>query len=299
MGTNSNSSSGADISSFSSLLYSYIGGLGAFILFSPFYRSRKSWWDALAARQVIYILRVLISIEIFLCLPLLYCAIDLGYPVSYPLSSYALPYGTKSATSWIFGYGRPCTGIVTIGIGLFGELHPGPRIVCVIGSLFQTIMDSFSIVAVDAYAVQVKQFSAPQGLYNTQLLGYYSYRDVVSIIINIWICLLCSHLSNTVGWTHPPYISYMSIVGGDVNRCDVMRRQRLTRNHHKQKISREVLSARDQESQNLLSSVADNALRVEEDNRAILDLPGGGRGRESGVTPAASTSGLTVTDEHD
>ena len=218
-------SSSSDLSDFLPIIYGFLGAIAAFIIFVPFYRSRKSFFDAIAARRIVSFLRFAIFCEIFIILPLLYFTIDYGYPVSYPYNSLALTYGTKNSNSWVFGYGRPITGIITIGFGFFADMHIGPRVTCLFGSALQAVLDAFSYLQVNDYIIQTKHYSAPLGKYTSSTLAFYELRDVISFSCCIWTFLLCGHLCNVVGWCQPPYISYSTIVGGPLDRCEVMRKQ--------------------------------------------------------------------------
>eukprot|EP01041_Mallomonas_annulata_P002540 gene2541-4952_t len=212
-------------SSLNTIAYSFMGGIIAYLLFIPFYCSRKSWWDAMAANKVIFILRLLVLIEMLACFLLLYIVIAYGSPLPAPFKSAAMAYGTRDSNSWVYGYARPITGIVTIIMGAFGEMHPAPRFLCIFGAILQAFCDGLSAVGVMDYIDQFINYSAPLGQYNLLLMTIYLYRDLISLAVNVWIILLCSHLANVVGWWEPQLISYQSIVGGDLDRCQVMREQ--------------------------------------------------------------------------
>jgi hypothetical protein len=150
-----------------------------------------------------FILRLLIALEIFSCFVLFYFTFDLGSPIPYPYSGYAIPYGTSNSNSWVFGFARAITGIVVIGIGIFGDMHPAPRFFCMLGGMLQVYCDCVSSILMEDYLDQSLQKSASLGKYNATTFRIYMYRDFSSLAINIWIILLCSHLSNIVGWCEP------------------------------------------------------------------------------------------------
>lgn len=208
------------------LVYSFIIGLFAYVLCLPLYRSRKSFGDAIAARRVIGILRVLVFIETCACFTLMYFIIAVGSPIPAPYASYAMPYGASNGNSWIFSYPRPITGIVLIGLGTFGDMHPIPRILCLTGSLFQGICDGISYIFVLNYITQHNKNNASlQGNFNITAMYVYIYRDLISFAVCIWMVLLSGHLSNVIGWCEPQLITYQMIVGGQMDRCQIMREQ--------------------------------------------------------------------------
>jgi len=210
----------------STLVYSVAAGFVGYVIFFPLYRSRKSFWDAIAARRVMGGLRVLLFINTLSCLVLLYLVAALGRPIPVPYKSYALAYGSNNSGSWIFDYPRPVWGLVIIGIGVFGDMHPAPRILCMLGCLLQMLCDGISYVFVNDYIVQHDTYAAPfEGIYTSGAMIVYKYRDIVSMALNVWILLLCAHLTCLVGWCEPQLITYQMIVGGQLDRCEIMRMQ--------------------------------------------------------------------------
>lgn len=181
-------------------------------------RSRKSCFDAIAARRVSYFLKALVICALFIQLPLLYCYIVYGSPVT---------LSEKDETYYMtFGWLRPVAVIVFLCFGLFADMHAGPRYICLIGAIIGFFFDAVSAVRVYLYYYQVRDHDAPTGLYNQSLLRYYFYRDVASFCLAMYIALLTLHLSAVVGWCQPPVINYQSIVGGEVDRLSVFRQQR-------------------------------------------------------------------------
>lgn len=192
-----------------------------FVLFSPCYRSRKSWWDPVAASNMITFLRILVFTEVLSNLMLLYFAIGLGPPIV--LHAYT-SYG--NGDSWIYGYARPLVGILCIGMGTMGDMHAMFRWMCVIGVVHQIIFNALSAFQIGQYIDQVKQLSAPTGDYTLTALNIYYWRDVLSFGLCIWILLLNSLFLSVVGLTNRPFIRYQEIAGGDFDRAAVMREQR-------------------------------------------------------------------------
>lgn len=204
------------------LKYAFVLACGAFVLFSPLYRSRKSWFDAIAANRQITVLRVLIALEVLSCLLLLYYSMSLGSPLAlHEFTSFGDGKG-----SWLYGYGRPLAGIFLIGVGMMGDMHPAPRLVCVFGTLLELFGDAFSAYQVQEYIVQTNELAAPTGAYSSLDLKIYYFRDIVSFGLCSWILLLKLLFICTAGVCNPPFLSYQVIAGGDFDRCEVMRRQR-------------------------------------------------------------------------
>ena len=203
------------------LRYAFILACLAFIALSPLYRSRKSWFDAIAASRMITILRILIFLEIFGDLLLLYFRIRLGSPLT--LNQFT-SYG--NGDSWVYGYGRPLAGIFLIGAGTMGDMHPLARIICILGLIIQIFGDTVSSIQILSYIQQEHTLGAPTGLYPKIYLIIYYYRDIVSFGLCCYILLLNSLFISTVGICNPPFITFQTIAGGDFDRCEIMRQQR-------------------------------------------------------------------------
>ena len=203
------------------LIRCFIAALIAYLVIFALSKSRKSWWDALAARKVAFTLKILVLIEMFVILPLIYCVVSLGSPI--PLYSKDYNY------VWIYSYGRPVSGIILISMGLFSDMHALARWFCILGTIIQAGADGYSSVQVYNYLEQVHENNAPNGEYTTETLTRYYWRDVGSFGIFVMLLLMCLHLSNIVGWCHPQWIGYTAIVGGDVDRSSVFHEQRSKR----------------------------------------------------------------------
>lgn len=212
----------SEITSVRDLKYAILLAFGCFVILFPFYRSRKSMWDAVAASNIIGFLRIFIYIEVLAGLLLLYFTISMGSPLTlHQFTSYG------NGDSWIYGYGRPLFGIFTIGVGSMGDMHPLPRIVCLLGTLVQIVMDGLSAFQVGELITQADKLSAPTGLYSPVALQIYYYRDISSCGVNVYILLLNLLFICVVGIANPPFITYQLIAGGDFDRCEVMRHQRV------------------------------------------------------------------------
>lgn len=209
----------------SNIVYSFVFGILAYIFFLPFYKSRKSFIDAIAARKSVKCLKLLIAIETLLCFPLLYSVFYYGNPIATPLSLYSLPYSSTSSDSWVYGYGRPLFGIVFVGVGVFGDMHPAPRYVCIVSAFFQAIVDAMSSVLVYSYRQQVITNKAPTGNFDNASMAFYMYRDLLSFAVLVYLIVMCSHVSCVLGWCAPQHISFPVLLGGHLDRCEVLRFQ--------------------------------------------------------------------------
>lgn len=205
------------------LKYSLMAGIGLYAVFMPFCVSRKSWCDAISARAILKFLRTAIFFETICNLMLLYFVIDAGSPLSlYEITSYG-----KGQGSWVYGYGRPMFGLIMIGVGSVGDMHPLPRYCCFFGALIGVIGDALSAYQVGNYIQSISDQNAPlTGKYTETSMEVYFWRDIVSFGLGVWISLLIVHCICVIGLWQPPFISFQSIMGGDFDRCEVMRSQR-------------------------------------------------------------------------
>lgn len=210
----------------------FVFSVGCFVLFCPFYRSRKSWFDAIAANKMITILRILISVEVLACLLLLYFSMSLGSPLAlHELTSFGNGNG-----SWLYGWGRPLAGIFLIGVGTMGDMHPLPRLTCVLGVFMEMVGDMLSAYQIGDYIQQTNALGAPlEGQYSKLALVIYYYRDLISFGLCVWIMLLNFLFIITVGVCNPPFFRYQVIAGGDFDRCEVMRRERAAEKAHQER----------------------------------------------------------------
>ena len=201
--------------------YSFLSGLALFVILLPFCRSYKSFYDAVAAKRVLSVVRILIMIEAIFLIILLYYVIKYGSP----LQLHAL-LELEGGTSWLYSYGRPVSGILLITIGMMGEMHPIPRLVCIFGCFYEICLDSLSAVQVQDYYHQLQTMNAPSGLYSEQSLLYYYYRDIISIGLCSAILFFVSHLTCILGFCHPQLIPLHNLSGGEYDRAAVMREHR-------------------------------------------------------------------------
>ena len=198
--------------------YSFLAGVAAFIILLPFCRSRKSFFDAIAARQTIWFARIFVVTELLLIFILYYFYFENGSPLN--MHQY-LSYG--NGESWLYTYGRPTAGLIFIGIGITGEIHPMIRILCMLGCMAQVFGDSLSAFQIRDYYRQVKYHSAPDNGYTIKELLVYYWRDIISIGISTTILLLMGLLTSVMGFCEPQLIHPSLVSGKDLDRYTSMR----------------------------------------------------------------------------
>mmetsp|Transcript_24809 Transcript_24809/g.22530 ORF Transcript_24809/g.22530 Transcript_24809/m.22530 type:complete len:251 (+) Transcript_24809:11-763(+) len=210
------------------LRYSFIVSVGIYVilLFLPAIRSKKSFWDTIAAKKVIFILRIVVSLELLSLIILLIFTIFYGSPLALHYS-----WVLSNGVSWLYSYPRPITGIISIGCGLISDMHFGLRYICILGCILQFISDSVSATQVYNYYIQVLSNKASGGQYNENSLYAYFIRDILSFGLSFLILLLSIHFLILTGLYGKPLITYSSIHGGDFDRCEVMRTQRKMRKY--------------------------------------------------------------------
>lgn len=201
--------------------WSFVAGIAFFLLSLPYCRSRKSFFDAIAARKVSKMFRTLVFAELICLCVLLVQYIGNGNPV---ILHAALDYG--NGDSWVFGYGRPSAGVIFIGLGLFGALLPIPRLLCMLGCLVQIVGDGLSAYQVRDYYRQVKFDAAPGHGYSQHGLLVYYWRDVVSLGLCTAVLLYAGYLSCIVGWCDPQLIHPSQVTGQGLDRFSVLHDQR-------------------------------------------------------------------------
>lgn len=131
--------------------------------------------------------------------------------------------------SWIYSVANPLFGIIFIGIGFFGDAHPLFRITCLIGCGGEVFGNSLIIYQVYYYIQQVMSNSSPSYKYSLYGLRMLYWSNVVSIAMCTFIFMTSALLCCIVGWCSPQLIHPSHISGRDMDRCEVMRTQRLHR----------------------------------------------------------------------
>lgn len=201
--------------------YSFIAGVAIFVLFYPAYSSRKSFYDAVAARKVVRFLRFYVLLEMVLIIILFSFYFHYGAPVRLHAQ---LSYG--NGASWLYSFGRPAAGLLFIGIGLMGDTHPIPRIMCMIGCGVEIFGDAISAYQVRDYYRQVKYQGAPSFGYSENALLTYYWRDIISLGVCTTALMLVGLLTVLVGCSPPQLIHPSLIAGKDLDRYEVMRNLR-------------------------------------------------------------------------
>lgn len=202
------------------LSWSFVAAMVALLLLAPLYRSKKSFFDHIAARHVLAVLRSFLVAELLLNCLLLYMYTYKGEPI---VLHAVTDYG--NGTSWIYGAGRPVCGMILITFGLVADMHPLARFVCLFGAMLQVATDAISAIQIRDLLSQIHNFHVAQTNYSSQWLNAYLWRDLVSFGVCICIFCLCAHFSSIAGWW-TPLIGYRVISGGDMDRCQVMRESR-------------------------------------------------------------------------
>lgn len=203
------------------LKWSFVGGIGIFVLSLPLLRGRTSFFDVAAARKALKYLRCIIILEIVCLCILSYFYITYGNTIQ---RHAALSYG--NGDSWIYGYGRPSAGIILLCFGFFSDMHPGTRYFCILGCIVEACGDAISAYQVFDYIRQMHHESAPSNGLSTLAWNVYLWRDIVSFGLCILILFVVSYLSCILGFCHPQLIHPSVISGDDFDRYGVMHRLR-------------------------------------------------------------------------
>jgi hypothetical protein len=205
--------------------YAFIAGIGLFVLCLPFCRSKKSFFDVIAARKVTKFLRTFVFIELCCLAVLFYFYLTYGSPI---LLNGQISYGNVGYHgNWLYDFSRPAAGAVFIGFGLFGESHPYIRFLCMIGCGVEIFGDAFSAYQINDYRNQQLANAAPRyNNYSPAILLTYFWRDIISIVLCTTTLLLAAHLTNIVGWFEPQLIHPSLITGKDYDRYSAMKRTR-------------------------------------------------------------------------
>lgn len=199
--------------------YSFLIGLGIFLLMFPLYRSKKSFFDAIAVNKIIRITRFIILLQFISFLILLNSYLSNGPPI---ILNQAIAYG--DGNSWLYSYHRAVYGIIFIVLSGFSEVHPIIRIISISSILIMILSDSLSAVQVYDYLQQIKDRDAPTNGYTIQQLINYYWRDIISVGLLTIILLLVSFLTCILGCCMPQLINYSEITGSiEFDRPLVMR----------------------------------------------------------------------------
>jgi hypothetical protein len=201
--------------------YSFVIGFAVFLILIPFCRSRKSFYDALAARSTIWFARFFIFIEMLLVFCLYYFYFEHGSPLK---TNKYLPYG--NGDNWLYSYGRPTASLVFIGVGMTGEIHPVIRFMCMIGCIGEVVGAALSAFQVRDYYRQVKYFDAPSNGYTESSLLAYYWRDIISLGVCTTVFMLTALLMVMMGFCEPQLIHPSLVSGKDLDRYAAMKNVR-------------------------------------------------------------------------
>jgi hypothetical protein len=212
-----------------SLELSFLIGLGLFVVSLPFCRSKKSSWDVICARRVLFLLRLFCFAEVGCLAVLLYMYCANSSPIHLHA---ALKYNNND--SWVYGFGRPVAGILFIAFGFFAEIHPIPRLLCTIGTMGQVMGDSLSAFQIHGYISQVQNKGAPNNGYSISELQIYLWRDIISVGLCTVTFAYAMYLSVMLGFCLPQLIHPSLLSGSFYDRFDVMHVGRMKRKYMEQ-----------------------------------------------------------------
>ena len=210
-----------------SIKYCFIFASGIYFLSIPFCRSRKSFWDVVAARLVVKIVKLLTLLQLIALLWLLYDVIKHGSPIQLnPVTQFSGSKNSGSNISWNYGYARPVSGMIFFVMGFFSDMHFSFRFCVMTGCWIQAVTTGLSAFQVNGYYHQVVYKSAPLNNFSRRSLQIYYWRDIFTLGLSMLLLYYILHLSILVGLLNRPFISYQEINGGDIDRCKVMLEQR-------------------------------------------------------------------------
>lgn len=198
--------------------YSFVIGFGIFLIIFPFIRHKKSCYNVIAARSILRFLRLFIIIELLLIIISYYFYIKYGEPITNnSITSYP-----NNNSSWLYSYARPTFGLVFIGIGIYSEIYPMIRIICMCSAFIQCTCDVLSAFEINNYFYQVKYQNAPRHGYGNTMFETYYWRDIISISTCTTIFLLAGLLNIVIGWCDPQLIHASLISGHELDRYGTM-----------------------------------------------------------------------------
>jgi hypothetical protein len=200
------------------LQLSFLIALGAFCICIVIARSRKSFFDVIATRNVCTTLKIAVTFECLSNILLLVMATTRGTPIT--IGAVGAYGGNDANSSWTYGIARPIVGMILIGMGGIAEMHSGPRFACIAGCMVQIVFDGLSALQVGVYigAQDTQKAPMPPGFTRDWLEVYY-WRDLVSFGLAFLIMLFCIFLSINVGVLKPWVgYQYMNITGHDLDR---------------------------------------------------------------------------------
>ena len=209
--------------------YAFFSGLVAFLgLLLYITLTCKMFFGAKAARRVMALARVLIVVELTLLVWLLDWSMNydnLANRSSVPKISFSTSY----TVSFIHHWPRPALGMIFLGVGMFGDLHPAPCVIACLTCIYNILFDAASAIEVRDHLSAVIQYGSPSGDYTKDGLLTYYYRDIISIAFSSAILFCVLQYLVLVGFFQPQLIPVDVMMGGDENRPASMRRDRTSR----------------------------------------------------------------------
>ena len=190
--------------------------------------SCKMFFGAKAARRVMALARVLIVCELMLMVWLLDWSLNYDN-LANRSSQPKIVFSTSYTVSYIHHWPRAAFGMVFLGVGMFGDLHPAPCIIACLACIYNILFDSVSAVEVRDHLSAVIQYASPSGDYTKDGLLTYYYRDIVSIAFSSAIMFCVLQYLVLVGFFQPQLIPLDVMMGGEENRSASMRRDRTQR----------------------------------------------------------------------
>ncbi len=229
-------------------------------------------FDAIAARKVIKTLRLFVLLEL-VCLCILF---DFYFTRGNPIYLHAgLQFG--DGDSWLYGYARPIFGFVFICMGMFGDMHPAPRIICMVTCLIQIFSDSISAFQIRDQYHQAKVFDTGTNGYSLHDLLVYYWRDIVSIGLSTLCLLFSGLLTCIVGWCSPQLIHPSLISGRDYDRQTILH---IARDKRKDMERRETYKETAdyfkkplKVSQRSKPDLESNDMEIQNDEAGYIDIP--------------------------
>ena len=190
--------------------------------------SCKMFYGAKAARRVMALSRMLVTCA---CVTMIWMLDwSMGYDCLANRSSVPqIRFSGIYVISFIHHWPRPVIGLISIGCGLIGDLHPALCIISALGCLFIILFNALSCVEIMQHYNAVVSYGSPSGDYSKDGLLTYYWRDIVGIACCSASMFCILHYLVIVGFLQPQLIPYDIAVGGEENRAASMRRDRLGR----------------------------------------------------------------------
>ena len=204
-------------------------GLALFLVLLAYITvSCKMFYGAKAARRVMALGRILCTCA---CLTMIWMLDwSMGYDCLANRNSVPqIRFSGIYVISFIHHWPRPVIGLISIGCGLIGDLHPTLCIICVLGCLFIIFFNALSCVEITQHYNAVTSYGSPSGDYTKNGLLTYYWRDICGIAFSSASMFCMLQYLVIVGFLQPQLIPYDIAFGGEENRPASMRRDRMGR----------------------------------------------------------------------